>query len=32
MLAALEDHVVQNPFTAIGHVKPRPLPPLDARS
>ena len=22
MLAALEDHVVQNPFTAIGHVKP----------
>ena len=22
MLAALEDHLVQNPFTAIGHVKP----------
>jgi hypothetical protein len=22
LLAALEDHVVQNPFTAIGHVKP----------
>jgi hypothetical protein len=22
MLAALEDHVVQNPFTAIGHLKP----------
>jgi hypothetical protein len=22
MLAALEDHVVQNPFTAVGHVKP----------
>ncbi|TML88139.1 MAG: hypothetical protein E6G08_08625 [Actinobacteria bacterium] len=22
MLASLEDHVVQNPFTAIGHIKP----------
>ena len=22
MLAALEDHLVQNPFTAIGHIKP----------
>jgi hypothetical protein len=22
LLAALEDHVVQNPFTAIGHIKP----------
>ena len=32
MLAALEDHVVQNPFTAIGHVKPGALPALDAAS
>ena len=31
-LAALEDHVVQNPFMAIGHVKPGRFRRLDARS
>ena len=30
-LAALEDHLVQNPFTAIGHVKPSRVPAADAR-